>query len=778
MKNFIVFTGLLLISITGIQAQKLISLEDIWQDYKFLSKSLPGFNFQIDGRHYSRLEQNKIQQYDILNGQHTKTIFDPATVSATGFNGTISDYTFSEDESQILIKSESEPIYRRSTKARFFVYNTKNNSMKSVFSNGKIQEATLNPQADKVAFVFENNLYVKDLKNGKINQITQDGEKNKIINGALDWVYEEEFHFKRGFEWSADGRRIGFLRFDESAVPEFTYTNYHDELYPEYITFKYPKAGEKNSKVTVHIYDTNNGTTTPVATHVNEDHYIPRIQWTQDPEKLCVTRLNRHQNEVELLLADANSGKTSQLLKEKNDFYIDIVDDLTFLKNKKQFIWTSEKDGWNHIYLYNMNGKLVRQLTKGEWEVTKYYGVDEKNDMIYYQAAVNSPLQRQVYSASLNGKRKQVLAGDAGWNDAQFSSTFDYFVNTHSTANTPPVYSVYDDQARLVRVIEDNADLLGRQQQYITNEVEFFTFETKDEVDLNGWMIKPAHFNENREYPVFMYLYGGPGSQQVVDRWNEFNYWWFQMLAQKGYIVACVDNRGTGARGEAFKKMTYLQLGKYETIDQIEAAKYLGDLDFADKDRIGIFGWSYGGYMSSLCLLKGNDVFKAAIAVAPVTNWKWYDSVYTERYMRTPKENPDGYRDNSPIYFADRLKGDYLLVHGMGDDNVHFQNTVEMANSLIMANKQFDTYFYPNRNHSIYGGPTRLHLYTKMTNFLDEKLKGNKNKTKVMKPDPNKKKARAREEVRSKTKTSTPSSSSGNKPDKRDSRKKVKTKNR
>ncbi|KAA3623177.1 MAG: S9 family peptidase, partial [Bacteroidetes bacterium] len=565
--------------------------------------------------------------------------------------------------------------------------------------------------------------YVKNLENNRTTQITKDGEYNKIINGGLDWVYEEEFHFSRGFEWSVDGKKIAFYRFDESEVPEFTYTNYNDDLYPEYITFKYPKAGERNSDVTIHIYDTESGKTIDAATSTAQDHYIPRITWTQDPAQLCVTRLNRHQNELELLLVDAKSGKSSLLLKEKNKYYINIVDNLTFLKNKKQFIWTSEMDGWNHIYLYNMNGKKERQITKGPWEVTEFYGLDEKRGLVYYQAAENSPLERQVYSMSLNGKRKQTLAGEKGWNSAQFSNTFDYFVLNFSTANTPTVYSVFDDQGRLVRVLEDNANLLSIQQNYTLNDVEFFNFTTKDDVDLNGYMIKPAYFNENRQYPVFMYLYGGPGSQQVTDRWKGQNYWWFQMLAQKGFLVVCVDNRGTGARGESFKKMTYLQLGKYETIDQIEAAKYIGNLPYADADNIGIFGWSYGGYMSSLCLFKGNDVFQAAIAVAPVTNWKWYDTVYTERFMRTPQENPDGYRDNSPIYFADRLEGDYLLVHGMGDDNVHFQNTAEMANALVNANKQFDTYFYPNRNHSIYGGPTRLHLYQKMTDFVMEKLK-------------------------------------------------------
>lgn len=727
MRKLFLFISLILA--TTVQAQKKITLENIWQNYTFSANRVPGFNFQKDGQHYTRLEGKKIQQYDLLNGQNTATLFDANALSdEAGFDGTFNGYTFSEDESKILIKSNSEAIYRHSTRANFSVYDRQKKKMDAVFTEGKVRYATLNAAADKIAFVYQNNMYVKDLKSGRTTQITNDGEHNKIINGATDWVYEEEFSFSRGFQWSPDGRRIAFYRFDESQVPEFTYTNYRDNLYPEYVTFKYPKTGAVNADVTIHIFDTKSGKTIQAATTLTTEHYIPRIKWTNDPEKLCVFRMNRHQNKLELLLTEAETGKTSLLLEEKNKYYIDIHDNLTFLKDGKHFIWTSEMDGWNHVYLYDMSGKVVNQITKGKWEVTSFYGIDEKQGLVYYQSAEKSPLERQIYSISIKGKRKQKMADATGWNTAQFSSTFDYYVVTHSTANTPSSYIVYDNQARKVRVIEDNVGILAKQEQFGVNDVEFFDFNTSEEVTLNGWMIKPAHFDENKAYPVFMYLYGGPGSQQVTDRWRGQNYWWFQMLAQKGYLVVCVDNRGTGGRGETFKKMTYLQLGKYETIDQIEAAKYIGTLPYADANRIGIFGWSYGGYMSSLCLLKGNDVFKAAIAIAPVTNWKWYDSVYTERYMRTPKENPDGYHDNSPIYFADQLKGNYLLVHGMGDDNVHFQNTAEMANALIMANKQYDTYVYPNKNHGIYGGTTRLHLYTKMTTFLDDKLKGKKEK--------------------------------------------------
>lgn len=712
-------------------------MEDIWQKYTFSPRNVSGFNFQTDGKSYTRLENGKIRSYDFLSGDFVSDIFDVTTVQdqaklEKGFDS----YAFSADEAKLLISTETEPIYRHSTRANFFVYDRAAKSFTPLFEEGKQMYATFNPAADKVAFVFNNNLYVKDLKSGNVTQITEDGEYNHIINGATDWVYEEEFAIARGFEWSPDGKNIAFLRFDESEVKEFTMQMYNDELYPEHVTFKYPKVGEKNSVVTVHIYNLESDKTTQVDTGSEADMYFPRIKWTQDPSKLCVYRMNRHQNQLELLLADAQTGKTSLLFKEVEDQYIEegLLDNLVFLKDGQHFLWSSEKDGWRHLYLYNMQGKLVEQLTKGSWEVTAFYGVDEKNGLVFYQAAETSPLQRHVYSVDLKGKNKKQLSKEEGWNTADFSSTFDYYELIHSTANTPPTFAVYDRKGKLIRTLEDNQNLRKLQQEYGVSPVEFFDFATSEGVNLKGYMIKPADFDKNRKYPVFMYLYGGPGSQQVTDSWGGSNYWWFQMLAQQGFIIACVDNRGTGGRGEAFKKATYLQLGHYETIDQIEAAKYLGGLPFVDKNRIGIFGWSYGGYMSSLCLLKGNDVFKAAIAVAPVTSWKWYDSIYTERYMRTFAENEDGYKNNSPVYFADRLKGNYLLVHGMGDDNVHFQNTVEMANALIKANKQYDTYFYPNRNHGIYGGVTRLHLYNKMTNFLREKLMNDMNPVGQTKP--------------------------------------------
>ena len=702
---------------------KSITVEDIWKDYTFYARSVPGFNFQKDGRHYTRKEENKVVQYDLLTGKQTKVLLDATTLSTTGsFDQTFSRYSFSNNEDKMLLEGDLESIYRHSTKGQFYVLDRKTNNLSSIGEEGKMSLATFSPDEKSVAFVRDNNLFVKDLMSGETRQITTDGKTNEIINGMADWVYEEEFGETKAFAWSPNGDQIAFIRFDETEVREFILTIHNDEAYPEYRKFKYPKVGEKNAKVSVHVFNLNTNKTTKIDLGNMDDQYVPRIKWTHDNNGLVVFKMNRHQNNLKLILADTKMGKTKTLLEETNDYYVDITDDLNFLKDKKHFVWTSEKSGFNHIYLYNMNGKLVRQLTNGNYDVTRLYGVDEVNKMVYFQAAEQSPLERQIYSVDMDGKKKKNLTPFAGTNAAQFSSTFDYFVNTFSTVNTPPTFTVYDRTGKEIRVIEDNKKLVSVQKTYGTQSVNFSKIKNAAGDELNAWTVTPPNFDLSKKYPVLMYVYGGPGSQTVKNSYGYNNYWWFQMLAQKGYIVVSVDNRGTGARGEKFKKMTYQQLGKYETEDQIAAAKYLAAQPYVDGDRIGIFGWSYGGYMSSLAILKGNDVFKTAIAVAPVTNWKWYDSIYTERYMRTDDENPDGYKDNSPVYFADQLKGNYLLVHGNADDNVHFQNSAEMAKALIKANKQFDTYFYPNRNHGIYGDNARLHLYTKMTDFLIEKL--------------------------------------------------------
>lgn len=725
MKNFVALT-LTLLMLYPLHSQKEINLDLIWNSGEFRTDRVPGFNFLKDGKHYSKRDGLKINKYDLTSGEIVSTIFDAGEVNTDAFPGRFVSYAFSGDEQKIVLKTATEAIYRRSSKANYFIWDIANKEIKEVNSNTKQMYVTFSPDAQKIAYVIDNNLYTQDLANGKVTQVTNDGKFNHIINASADWVYEEEFAMSKAFWWSPDSKKIAYLRFDETHVKEFTMTNYTGELYPEYETFKYPKVGEDNALVTAHIYNLDSGKTVVADAGADKDIYYPRLTWTEDPNQLVITKLNRHQNHLQLLSTDAATGATLVLLEEKNEYYIDVDDNLTFLDDGKHFIWTSEKDGYHHIYKYDMKGREKAQLTSGNYDVTAFYGVDQKRKKVYYQAAKKNAMDREIYSVDLKGRSSRALADSDGTNGAQFSSTFDYYVRSHSGANDPLKAAVYTIDNRKVRDLVDNEALKMKMQQYNASPVEFFDFETSEGARLNGFMIKPPNFDPSKKYPLFMYVYGGPGSQTVFDRWSIRDYWWYQMLAQQGYIIASVDNRGTGARGEAFKKMTYLELGKYETVDQIEAAKYLGSQSYIDERNIAIFGWSYGGYMTSNCILHGNDVFKAAIAVAPVTNWKWYDTIYTERYMRTEAENPDGYHDNSPVNFAEKLKGAYLLVHGNSDDNVHFQHAAEMAAALISANKQFDTYFYPNRNHGIYGDNARRHLYTKMTNFLHENIGQNR----------------------------------------------------
>jgi len=536
----------------------------------------------------------------------------------------------------------------------------------------------------------------------------------------MDWVYEEEFGITKGFEWSPDGKYIAYYRMDESKVKEFTLT-YYGELYPEEYKYKYPKAGEDNSLVDIFVYDVAAGKSVKMDAGKETDQYIPRIYWTYQPGKLVMFRMNRLQNHLDLLLTDASTGASSVLLAEDNKYYVDIFDNTKFLKDGSGFIFTSEKSGYNHIYYYGMDGKLKKQLTSGNWDIAEVSGIDEKNKMVHYISFEDGPMNKMLYSVSFDGAKKKI-SSDLGSHSVTFSSDFAYYIDNWSDANTAPKYTIRDAKGKQQLVLEDNADLNAKMKEYGFAKEEFFTFKTSENVELNGWMIKPANMEKGKKYPVFMYMYGGPGVNTVENGFGYFDFAWFQMLAQKGYIVVSVDNRGTGGRGEEFKKCTYMQLGKYEVADQIEAAKYLGTLDYVDKSRIGVFGWSFGGYLSTLCMTKGNEYFKAGIAVAPVTNWRYYDNIYTERFMRTPQENADGYDSNSPINFVKKLKGKYLLVHGTTDDNVHVQNSMDLVSALVNANREFDMFFYPNKNHSIYGGFTRYHLYNKMTNFILENL--------------------------------------------------------
>jgi len=700
-----------------------LKLEEIWASSKLSARSVPAFNFAKKGNRYYQRVGNHILAFDISNEKIVDTLFNLDILNTPdGKRQYFSSYFTSDDEKKIILETEVERIYRHSVRARYFIWDTETQELTSLFEEGKQMYPQFDPSGNRVAFIFDNDLYVKSLLDNSIERITTDGKVNKIINGMSDWVYEEEFKLKRAYEWSPEGNYIAFIRFDENDVPEFTMDFYNNESYPEKVTYKYPKVGEPVSSVSAWIYHFDSKKVVRADLGDLHDRYIPRIKWSNAPERLICYKLNRHQDHLQLHHIHPNTGIGNILLEERSPYFVSIDDNLTFLTKKKWFIWSSEQNGYQHLYLYDMNGRLVRQLTDGAFDVTDFYGVDEERERIYFQAADESPLTRNIYFVNFEGEGLTRINPYNGFNHAQFSPAFDYWLGIYSTINSPPVYALMDADGKLLNELETNQSLLEQMGIYKPSQVEFFTFLNEDQIELNGYMIKPGDFDLEKKYPVFLFLYGGPNSQRALDKWADANYWWFQMLAQQGFLVACVDNRGTGARGREFRNLTHLQLGHYETLDQIAAAKYLGGFPFVDESRIGIFGWSYGGYLSTLCLLKGNDVFKAAVAVAPVTNWKWYDAIYTERYMRTVDENAEGYKNNSPVYFADRLKGNYLLIHGMADDNVHFQHTAEMASALIAANKQFDTQFYPNKNHSIYGGLTKLHVYTKITNFLKEKL--------------------------------------------------------
>lgn len=702
---------------------KEITLEDIWTG-AFRTEGMDALHSMKNGQQYSVLNFDRtsgttsIDVYDYKTLKKVKTLVNSNQLEAIP---NFSDYTFSEDESNILLATDVTRIFRRSSLGTYYVYNTKTKDL-SLVAEEQIQEPTFSPDGTKIAYGYKNNLFVKDLNSGTTTQITFDGEKNKIINGITDWVYEEEFGFVRAFEWNAASDKIAFIRFDETQVPEFSMDVYGSALYPTQDVFKYPKAGEANALVSLHLYELKTDNVTEVK--VNKDYtdfYIPRIKWTNDPDVLSAHYLNRHQNELDLWFIDAKNQTATLVLEERDVAYVDVTDNLTFLKDNS-FIWTSEKDGYNHIYHYSKEGDLINQVTKGNWEVTSYYGYDEKSHRIFYQSTENGSINRDIYSIKLNGRDKERLTKSEGTNRASFSADFSYFINTFSNASTPPEYTLNDAKTGdLIKSIKDNDKLSETLLDYKTSKKEFSTIHVNGN-DLNMWMIKPADFDASKEYPLFMYQYSGPGSQSVSNTWNSANDYWYQYLAQKGYIVACVDGRGTGYKGADFKKVTQKELGKYEVEDQIEAARQLGKLPYIDASRIGIWGWSYGGFMSSNALFKGNDVFKMAIAVAPVTSWRFYDSVYTERYMTTPQENPSGYDDNSPINHVDKLKGDFLLIHGTADDNVHVQNTMRMVEALVQANKQFEWMIYPDKNHGIYGGNTRLHLYTKMSDFIDRTL--------------------------------------------------------
>jgi len=713
-------------------SQKKIEMKDVVGSRTFAQKSVSGLRSMNDGLNYTTQEEGKkIVKYSYKTGTLVEVLFDLSKVENPGFTG-FSDYAFSNDETKILFTTKRKSIYRHSFTAEYFIWNFTIREMTPLSANGAQQLATFSPDGERVAFVRDNNIFIKNLKFGTENQVTRDGKFNEIINGAPDWVYEEEFSFNKAFEWSPDSKFLAFVKFNETEVPMFNIPMFQgqkpelkeNQLYPGSYSYKYPKAGEKNSVVSVHIYDLKAKSSVTAEIGDDKEQYIPRIKWTADASDLVIMKVNRLQNKVDVVLANPFTGDTRAFFTEKNKRYIDegFYDDFVFLPDNKYIVLNSERSGFSHLYLYDRQGFEVKQLTSGNFDVTKFYGFDAAKKIFYYQAAKESPLRREVYFVSLDGKKSGILSTQNGTNVFDFSSGYKFYINYFSNIETPNLITLHDQTGKLIRTLQDNSELKKNLNDYKLPKKEFFSFKTSEGVELNGWMIKPVDFDSSKKYPVLMTQYSGPNSQQVADKWGGIG--WHDYLAQEGFLIACIDPRGTAARGEEFRKMTYLQLGKYESDDQVEAAKYLGSLSFVDKNNIAIWGWSYGGFMAALCMEKGADVFKAGISVAPVTNWRFYDSVYTERYMRTPQENPEGYDDNSPLSHAEEIKGNYLIIHGSADDNVHFQNTMEFTERMVQAGVQFDMAAYTNRNHGIYGGNSTMHLYTKMTNWLKEKLQG------------------------------------------------------
>lgn len=732
MKSLFALLTLLFLSL-GIQAQK-VTLQDVAQG-TYRAQNIYGLKPMLDGEHYTQIssDHKRIVKYSFKTGKEVEAIFDVTKARDCNFK-TFDDYILSPDEKLILIQTETKPIYRHSFTAVYYIYNVKNNTLEPLSNNGPQQVPLFSPDGNQIAFVRNNNIFlVKLLFGNSESQVTKDGEYNKVLNGIPDWVYEEEFSFNRAFDFSADSKMIAYIRFDESQVPMFSFPWYKGmapakedyTTYPGKYEYKYPKAGETNSTVTVHTYDIKSHVTRQMDLPLDKDGYIPRIKFTSDPEKLAIMTLNRHQNRFDLYLANPRSATCKVAIRDEAEQYIKEQEYGSIAFYPNHIVLMSERDGYNHLYLYTIAGNLVRQITKGNFEVTDFLGYDEANGTTYYASNEGSPLRTAIYKIDSKGKKTK-LSTKEGTNNALFSKNFAYFINTYSSKDTPTEITLNDSKGRELVTLLDNKQLKSQLTHLNMPTKEFFTFKTSQGVELNGWMMKPANFDPNKKYPVIMHQYSGPGSQQVLDKWGIGSFgdggMFEAYMCNKGYIMVCVDGRGTGGRGAAFEKCTYLFLGVKESEDQVETARYLGTLPYVDGSRIGIWGWSFGGYNTLMSMSDGSGAFKAGVAIAAPSDWRFYDTVYTERFMRTPKENGDGYNAGSAISRASKLQGKLLLIHGTADDNVHYQNAAEYSEALVQANKQFDMQVYTNRNHSIFGGNTRNHLMNRVANFFLENL--------------------------------------------------------
>lgn len=701
----------------------------------YRAQGISGLKPMLDGEHYTQIssDHKRIVKYSFKTGEEVGTLFDVTTARDCDLKS-FDDYILSPDEKLILIQTETKPIYRHSFTAVYYIYNVKNNKMEPLSNNGPQQVPLFSPDGNQIAFVRNNNIYlVKLLFGNSESQVTKDGEYNHVLNGIPDWVYEEEFSFNRAFDFSADSKMIAYVRFDESAVPMFSFPWYKGlapektsyATYPGAYEYKYPKAGEVNSKVSVHTYDIKSHVTRKMDLQIDSDGYIPRIKFTSDPEKLAIMTLNRHQNRLDLYMANPRSGLCKVAIRDEAEQYIKESAYSNIKFYPEHIVMMSEKDGYNHLYLYTIAGNLVKQITKGQFEVTSFLGWDQKANVFYYASNEGSPLRTAIYKIDGKGKKTK-LSTRTGRNSAIFSTNQKYYINTFSNISTPTLITLNDNRGKELTTLLDNSKLKAQTAQLNMPQKEFFTFRTSSGVELNGWMMKPANFNANKKYPVILHQYSGPGSQQVIDRWGIGSFGdgglFETYMCDKGYIMVCVDGRGTGGRGAAFEKCTYLQLGVKEAEDQVETARYLGTLPYIDGKRIGIWGWSFGGYNTLMSMSDGSGAFKAGVAIAAPSDWRFYDTVYTERFMRTPKENAEGYDAGSAIKRAPQLKGSLLLIHGTADDNVHYQNCAEYSEALVQAGIQFDMQVYTNRNHGIFGGKTREHLMNRVANFFIQNL--------------------------------------------------------
>jgi dipeptidyl-peptidase 4 len=716
---------ILILCTATLHAQQKITLEDIWIKYTFMPSSPASFNVLNDGLHYVDIEtiegRKVLSKFELKSGKKITEIVKEEDIKFKEKSLDLNTYQFSPNEDKLILRADAEPIYRRSSKANYYIFDIATKKTIALSESGKQMFPLFAPDGIKIAFVKDNNLFIKDLEKNIETAVSTDGALNKIKNGWADWVYEEEFSKADYFDWSSNSQYLAYVKFDEAHVKEFTLDYFRSGLYPEKYTYKYPKAGEDNSIVSVNIYDAITKKTVRADIGNNKDIYIPRINFTNNPLVLSIQRLNRLQNKLELLFTDAISGKGFVAYTDESKTYVDITDDLVFVANKG-FIISSERDNYNHLYYYGLDGKLINQITSGKWDVIEFKGFDESKNTLYYVSTENGAINRDVYSIKLNGKDKKRLSTQNGFTDFDFTNGFKYYISNYSNANTPNVHELHSIDGKLIKILENNENLRNKMKNYTLSTRDFFKFKTSEGIELNGWMMKPHNFDSTKKYPVYMFAYNGPGSNECNNSWDPFEYFWHNLLNQEGYLVVCVDGRGTLGRGREFKHSTYMQLGKLETIDQLEAAKYMGALPYVDKSRIGFQGWSYGGYMAALMITKGADLIKTAVSVAPVTNWKYYDNIYTERFMRKPQDNASGYEDNSPVNFVKQIKGNYLLIHGSTDDNVHLQNSMEMAAAMVKYNIPFEYMVYPNKNHGIAGGMTRMHIFSKILKFVKENL--------------------------------------------------------